>query len=483
MIGQVHALTSDTLDIETAQGRVRGAFLNAHHMLFEGPCTASEVAPEMMAVTDGTRTLIGTKAYFDRDMMAADLTKAIAMRQQWLQRRQLPRGLPESRRRTLGKAISTMKGQVCTPEKLIRHCWTTPDRWPHRDLWLWDSVFHAIGWRHLDQALARQMIEAVFDGQQEDGRVPHQLNPLRVSDITQPPILAFGMRMVMGTESDRAWIEELFPRLERYLEWDLAHRIPYGEKLAQWKIDDNPLSRCAESGMDNSPRFDRGVVLGAVDFNAYLSLESRTMAEFACDLGRQADAQKWLALHRKLNQRLNEFCWDEALGFYFDYDPVRKARTGVYAASGFLPMLCGAAGEGQAKRMATLLAEPRNFGTAVPVASALMEPSMVDPQDMWRGPMWANMNWLIAEGLEASGHGDAALQLRLRTLDTVEHWYLRRGSLFEFYDETGAKAPDQLPRKGKLVPGSTNHQVVHDYGWTATVYTDLAFRVPPDEAL
>lgn len=471
-------ITSDTFFAETAHGSTRGAFIDAHHLLIEGSCTVGAIPAELAVASRGDCTLIGAKAHFIPGLLDADLSATIQQRQRWLRRQILPSALRQSRRCTLGKAISIMKGQVYTPEGLIRHRWTTPDRWPHRDLWLWDSVFHSIGWRHLDRSLAREMIEAVFDGQQSDGRIPHQLNPARASEITQPPVLAFGIRTLLRDQPDHAWLQTMFPRLERYLEWDFAHRVSSQGGLAQWKIDGNPLSRSGESGMDNSPRFDQAAALDAVDFSAFLSLECEAMAGFAHELGLVDSAHKWTAHHNELNRRLNEFCWDEQAGFYFDYDPARKTRTGIYAASGFLPLLCGAANPQQAARLVTLLQDPQHFGARVPVPSALLTAQTRDPQDMWRGPMWVNMNWLIALGLERNGFAGAALKLRQQTLEEVERRYLALGSLFEFYDETGQRAPDQLPRKGTLGPGSAYHQAVHDYGWTATLYADLAFTTP-----
>ena len=64
-----------------------------------------------------------------------------------------------------------MKSQVYSPEGRIKHRWTTPDRWPHRGMWLWDSAFHAIGFRHVDVEVARDAISAVFDAQREGGFV------------------------------------------------------------------------------------------------------------------------------------------------------------------------------------------------------------------------------------------------------------------------------------------------------------------------
>jgi neutral trehalase len=404
--------------------------------------------------------------------------KLIAARQSWLQRQIVPSGLSEDRLRTLCKAISVMKGQVNTPEGLLTHRWTTPDRWPHRDLWLWDSVFHAIGWRHLDRGFAREMIEAVFDGQHPDGFMPHQANPRQTSSITQPPVLAFGVQMVADPISDRAWIEKLYPKLKSYIEWDLNHRIHPGVGLAAWLTDADPMSRCPESGMDNSPRFDNGADLYAVDLNAFLSHECSIMAEFTERLHLHAEAVEWKRRQRQLNQLINEHLWNDKDGFYFDFDRARQRQSGVWAVTGFLPLICGAADEKRVERLAAHLENPHTFKTAVPVRSAIMPPSARDPHDMWRGPMWINTNWLIALGFERSGRPDVALKLRRQTMHEVERWYLELGSLFEFYDEEGLLGPDHLPRKGRLERKSAYHQPIHDYGWTSTLYADLAYTVP-----
>ena len=48
------------------------------------------------------------------------------------------------------------------------------------------------------------------------------------------------------------------------------------------------------------------------------------------------------------------------------------------------------------------------------------------------------------------------------------------GVFFEFYDDRETVPPPNLLRKGKCAPEeSPYHQVVHDYGWTATLYVDL----------
>ncbi|MBQ6601067.1 MAG: hypothetical protein IIX36_05430, partial [Clostridia bacterium] len=90
------------------------------------------------------------------------------------------------------KCISVMKSQLYSPEGNIKRIWSTPDRLPHRNMWLWDSVFHAIGHRHLDTDIAEDLILALFDIQRDDGFIPHMARPDFISDITQPPVIDWG---------------------------------------------------------------------------------------------------------------------------------------------------------------------------------------------------------------------------------------------------------------------------------------------------
>jgi putative isomerase len=470
-------LTCDSFDIVTDSGRTRGAFPDAHHLLVEGAHRVESVPREFQALRAGARLLLGVRPHFDPSHLQAELSGMIDSRQQWIRRQPAPDSLETGRRRTLAKAIAVMKGQVCSPEGMIRHRWTTPDRWPHRDLWLWDSVFHGIGWRHLDAALAREMIEAVLDGQQRDGRIPDELSPIEATPSTQPPLLAFGIQQVAGPRPDPAWLGGLYPRLARYLDWDFAHRNVDAGGLAEWAIDEgDPNCLCGESGMDNSPRFDAAAGLDAVDFSAYLSLECSVMADFARQLGRAGEAEAWAERHRKLNRLINERLWNEEAGFYFDYNPATRRQTGIFAVSGFLPLICGAAGGAKIDRLAAQFGNRATFSTAVPLPSAVPAAGMPAEKDMWRGPMWVNMNWLVAFGFERCGRKDLASRLRESTMREVERRYLERGSLFEFFDQEGSLPPDRLPRKGPVDPARPGHQAVHDYGWTATLYADLAFN-------
>ncbi len=467
-------LGGDFFELQTAVGTVSGAFLDAYHLLLEGPCEISECGPQIRFLMDGNRCLLGSAAKFEASLLQADLAAAMEARKQWLQALPVPNGLAAQTASTLAKALSQMKTQVYTPEGRMRRRFTTPDRWPHRAMWLWDSVFHAIGWRHIHPALAREMIEAVMDVQGEDGFIPHANNPHQSSDVTQPPVLALGVQLVNEVDPQPAWIEQVYPKLCAYIEWDFAHRDSDGLGLVEWAIEADPNCRSGESGMDNSSRFDRANRLDAVDFNAFLSLECQILSGFARDLGRLAEAQEWQEKHNKLNRLINDRLWSEKEKFYLDYDLDRSQPSPVLASVGFLPLICGATSPDQARSLADHLANPSMFGTPFRVASIAVKDGSNYQKDMWRGPVWININWLIAYGFEKAGMPEVAGALRAETMKEIENTCDRFGTLFEYFDDRREIDPPALLRKGSCAPESSPyHQVIHDYGWTATLYVDL----------
>jgi len=464
-------LTGDFFDIEVPEGRVRGAFLDACHFLVEGPCESGKSDGRIEVLGKGGKTLVGSAAVFNPRLIDSTVGDAINKRSHWLESLTIP---GERDGEPLRKALSIMKTQVCSPEGGIKHRWTTPDRWPHRAMWLWDSAFHAIGWRNIDLEVAHDALMSVLDTAQPDGFIPHMASPDSVSGITQPPVLAMAAAMVNETAPDREWLGRIYPRLRAYVEWDLANRDTDGAGLAEWTIEGDPDCRSGESGMDNSPRFDSAIRLDAVDFNSFLALECETLERFAVELGRKEDAGVWRERHARLVTLINDRLWDEKAGFYFDYDVQAGKRIPVLACSGFMPLACGVTTPERARKLAEHLDNPATFGVLLRVPSVATGERSMDEKDMWRGPVWINMNWLIVRGLRRYGLEDAASKIESETIEEIERQYGKYGVFFEYYDGLKEIDPPSLKRKGKCDPASgPYHQVIHDYGWTASLYVDL----------
>jgi neutral trehalase len=284
-----------------------------------------------------------------------------------------------------------------------------------------------------------------------------------------------GAKLVDAVAPSLAWVEELYPKLCAYIAWDMAHRDSDGNGLLEWFIEGDPSCRSGESGMDNSPRFDRATQMDAVDFNAFLALECEVLSEFATRLGRHADSAAWKGHHARLCRLIENRLWSDEFQFYMDYDLDARAHSPVLASSGFLPLICGAPSKERARVLAKHLADPEMFGTAFPIPSIAAKDARHYAKDMWRGPTWININWLVAQGFDRYGMPEVAARLRARTVAEIERFTENYGVFFEFYDDRQEVDPPALLRKGKCAPHeSPMHQAFHDYGWTATLYLDLA---------
>jgi len=468
-------IAGDFFIAETEKGICKAVFLDVYHLLIAGDCNVRDGDDSLEIMSKGNRTLIGTKTKFDCLKIDADIDLAIENRKSWLKSVQVPENLSENTSKTLAKALSMMKNQVYTPEGQITTRWTSPDKWPHKYMWLWDSVFHAIGLRHIDSQLAREAIDAVLCTQKPDGMISHCMEPDNQSDITQPPVLALGVKLVNEVINDTDWIKEVYPKLCKYIQWDIDNRDSDNNNLVEWDIEANEVCRSGESGMDNSPRFDSATQLDATDFNSFLALECEILAEFADMLELEEDKVYWQSKHKTICEAMNEKLWNDKSHFYVDFDLATQKQTPILASSGFLPLICGAPSLEQAKELVNHLSNEDTFRTEIPVPSIAKCCSDFYSKDMWRGPVWININWLIAFGLKRYGFNTEAEQLLKETTKLIEQRYLESGTIFEFYDDKDETAPPDLLRKGENVSGSPFNQVIHDYGWSATLYTDIIF--------
>jgi hypothetical protein len=311
----------------------------------------------------------------------------------------LATGTDEAMRRLYAKAYSVLKVNAMTGEGQIGHRWTTPDRWPHRHMWLWDSAFHAPAYALLDPTWGQDALLAVLEAAYDDGFIAHMITPADTSKITQPPVLAWACWAVYQVSRDRAFLEAAYLPLCRYL---------------GWRIEGNRLSRSGESGMDNSSRFDPDGPWDHVDFNAYTVNDMAHVALIARELGKEAEAIQWQSRADALAARVNALLWDEESGFYYD----RQVNGGLFklkSNAGLLPLWAGIPNAEQAARLVQHLLDPDEFRPPFPVPTIALDEPSYEP-DMWRGPTWININNLIRLGLKRYGYDELAGQLRQVTL-------------------------------------------------------------------
>jgi len=121
------------------------------------------------------------------------------------------------------------------------------------------------------------------------------------------------------------------------------------------------------------------------------------------------------------------------------------------------PLLCGCLEKEKAERLVSHLFEEKEFWTEFPVPSVAADEPAFNPDQMWRGPAWVNVNYLLVEGLTRSGFPVEAQRLRKITLERL----MNLPDFYEFYN----------PLTGE--PGSKAAPI---FGWSAALFIDLALQ-------
>lgn len=367
------------------------------------------------------------------------------------------------------KAISTNKVNVYSPEGKIPCRWTTPDRVPHRHMWLWDSAFHAMAIATYNTELAKDALRAVFARQREDGLIATVMTPDDCGSTTQPQVLAWAVWSVYQKTGDKAFLEECVQALERYLTWDMQNRDMNGNVLLEWFTEpDYTECKCGESGWDNSPRFEQEEEMDAVDFSAFMAHDAQYIAKIYTELGNTQSAEKWLSVAERINRQMNALLWDEETGAYYDRLMSGKL-TKVLSPASFFPMLTGAPTKEQAKKLVETLTNPNLLWTEMPIPTVSKTHYMYST-DMWRGGVWLNLNYFVFVGLKRYGYDDIAAEMREKILETVLKWYKKTGTISEFYDPENKIAPYFCDRKGKARKKPDYRKKVHsitDFNWSA----------------
>ena len=323
-----------------------------------------------------------------RAAQTCDIEAAINERKRFYAALDIPQNVVANLRRAYLKAASIQKVNVESAQEDIPCRWTTPDRMPHRHMWLWDSAFHSIGLSHLEPELAEDAIRAVFAKQEGDGQLHLAVQPgvAPREENTQPPLLAWATWHLAEDEPNIDFLEEVYPRLVSYLEWfEASRRNDTG--LYGWSIrrgaDAVRGARGGESGMDNSPRFDDLESMTAVDLSCYMAAEYRCLARLARVLHRDDERAEWRARHKNITGLVNDLLWCDEDQFYYDLDEVGEFVR-VKTPAGFLPLHAEAPDRDRAEALRLHMMNPKEFWPEFPLPSVSMDEATFG-KDMWRG--------------------------------------------------------------------------------------------------
>lgn len=346
-------------------------------------------------------------------------------------------------------------------------------------IFLWDTCFIASYAKyHQDRLPIGQALDNFYDRQEPDGYICREYTgvgeafwPKEHPVSINPPLLAFAELELHSVSGDRTRLEKNYSKLV------LFHDYIRGT-LRQ--SDGLYISDAFGSGMDNVPRYPdgweddgQGLALTnlhpeifvydglspkwnrqgrSVDMSAQMVLFANDLAKIARLIGREEDVSAWQAIATETADAINEKCWNESDGFYYDlgYDQqIPRAHIGAYWM-----LLADAVPPERLPRFLSALSDPAKFNRKLPTATMPGDSHLFQSDGgYWRGSIWAPTSYMVIRGLETVGQSDMARSMALRLYDAVAEVYRATGTFWENY------APDAF------APGNESRP---DFcGWSA----------------
>lgn len=338
----------------------------------------------------------------------------------------------------------------------------TPSIIHYVGVWQWDAFFHALAYRYVDTRLAEDQLRVLLDHQLEDGMIPdavhdegivvHMDTPVSAA-VTKPPLIAWTALRLYRTSGNRDFLDEVYEPLVRWNRWWFGHNDDDGDGIVQYN---HPYS----SGLDDSPLWDEGMPVESPDLNTYLVLQLESTAEIARILSLTDDAEAWARQADDLGRRMVDHFWDEPAGVFWAqraHQPIR-----VLTPFNLYPLLTGRLPRRLADRLVAHLRNPAEFWSPYPLPTVALNDPKHNPEQMWRGPTWVNINYLFIEGLARTGYTDLARALRDRTLALL----MAHDDFREYYHPITGQPPTQAAPL---------------FGWSAAIFIDLAIRASRGE--
>lgn len=359
--------------------------------------------------------------------------------------------------RTYAYAWWVMANNLISPLGKVLFEAMTPSKLGYIGLWLWDNAMHSLAYRHVDAELARNQIRSMLAHQLPNGMIPDVVyddgivatidHPI-TAEVTKPPILAWAVLKLHEIDPDLDFLSEVYVPLMRLNAWWFAMNDDDGDGLAQYN---HPYS----SGLDDSPLWDEGMPVESPELNTYLCVQVGSLAMIAEELKLTADAAMWRRRASSIVSRIIDHFWDPEAGLFW----VKKYHEPVRVVTPFnlYPLWTGQLPGDIKDRLLQHLTNPDMFWGPFILPTVARNDPKYDPQTMWRGPVWANVNYFFIEALRQVGETHLADELRDRTLSMI----MANQDIYEYYNaETGAP-PD----------GAANI-----FGWTSAVFIDLTIQ-------
>lgn len=243
---------------------------------------------------------------------------------------------------------------------------------------------------------------------------------------------------------DKNFLKEMYESSVRFYNFYTANRDKDGDGLCEWgghaileSVRDALVAVWDEVGWPAG--------FEALDLNCMLVMEAKSLEAMARELQLEADAEKWKADHTRRAALINQYCWDEETGFFYnvnksDHSFTSKTPNDLKRMEiiGFLPLWAGIADEKQAAALTAHLTNPEKFWRKYGIPSLAADDPYYNDKGYWNGPVWVQWNYLVMQGLLQYGYQAEARELVDKVSAVMTDRLEKDHNLWEFY------SPDTL---------------------------------------
>ncbi|MBQ4526494.1 MAG: hypothetical protein II998_00315 [Clostridia bacterium] len=373
------------------------------------------------------------------------------------------------------RCCSILLACVNSPDGIIKSRYITPGKGEMNAMYSFWSAVCTLGLRHIAPDAAKETLESILASIAGDGMISARITPSDKDNNINPPVLAWCFWELYQVNNDKNMLVNAYSALKKYIHYIMESRDINKNQIFEWQIGIGEDSFGAESTMDNSPRFDDGIILDSVDLSSYIANEAASMSLIAEEIDKHGEALYWNVTFERIKASVNELLFDEDDKIYYDRAVVSGMFKKTKSSTAFLPLFAGVCENRHAMALLKLLNSPDRFNRkyGVPSISADSDEYCAD---MWRGPMHIYMNYFVSKGLEKYAMHDKANELKAKSLDAVLKEYVNSGAVYEYYSADGDCSPAIMPKKGMSTSSfmfASDSVNIRDFAPTAAVIIDM----------
>ncbi|MBM7619992.1 glycogen debranching enzyme [Bacillus tianshenii] len=315
-------------------------------------------------------------------------------------------------------------------------------------VWSWDNAFNALALAGVDDKLAWDQIQLLFDHQDEKGQIPGSVSDSTIRwNFSKPPVQGlFVLKMMEKMTLSTEQLETIFSQIKRHVQFYLQYKDYNKDGICEYHHGN-------DSGQDNSTVFRDANIIDSPDLTAFMIKSMEMLSVVAGKLDREQDKEYW---EKEAELYTSKFC------DYFLVDDVPRARftrdAKIIESQSILPLMAVIIANRlpeAARRKIIQLLRSDKYLTEWGIASEAIDSPLYEEDAYWRGPIWAPTTLLFAEAFEECGEQELAEEVAQKFLALCK----KGGFAENFHAETGEGLRDLA------------------HTWTSSVFIHLAGKL------